>query len=68
MKKKNTIFKLKALRVEHDLTQEELGHTLGIHEATYNRKELGMNQFTLKEARVISQLFKKTVDEIFFTK
>ena len=62
----NTNFKLKALRVMRDLTQEELAKELGIHEVTYNRKEQGLSQFTLNEAKQISDFFKESIEDIFF--
>lgn len=62
----STFFKLKALRVEHDMTQEDLAKRLNIHEVTYNRKEKGTTDFTLTEARTLSNLFKMTIEQIFF--
>jgi|LGOV01.1.fsa_nt_gb DNA-binding XRE family transcriptional regulator len=63
---KNVYFKLKALRVEYDYTQEEIGKLLSIHEATYNRKELGLNKFSLDEALSLSELFNLPVETVFF--
>ena len=54
---KNVYFKLKALRVEYDMTQDDISKILGIHEATYNRKEQGLNRFTLDEAKTLSDFF-----------
>jgi len=63
---KNVYFKLKALRVEFDMTQEDISKMLGIHEATYNRKEQGLNKFTLDEAKQLSDLFHESIEDIFF--
>jgi len=65
---KNVNFKLKSLRVERNLTQDELGKMIGIHEATYNRKEQGMNKFSLDEAKRISDIFDLPIELIFFSK
>lgn len=65
---KNTYMKLKALRIEYGYTQETFSQVLGIHEATYNRKEQGITQFTLGEAKTISNLFKLSIERIFFAK
>ena len=59
--------KLKSLRVMKDLTQEEFSKILGMHEVTYNRKEKGINSFSLEEARLISKYFEQSIEEIFFT-
>lgn len=66
--KKNVNFKLKSLRVERNLTQDELGKMIGIHEATYNRKEQGLNKFTLDEAKLIASIFDVPMEVIFFSK
>jgi len=58
--------RLKALRVGQELTQEKMAGILGIHEATYNRKEQGTSEFTLSEAKKISELFGITIDKLFF--
>jgi len=63
---KKVHFKLKALRVEHDMTQEEVSSMLKIHEATYNRKEQGLSKFTLDEAKQLSDFFGLTIEQIFF--
>ena len=63
---KNVNYKLKSLRVERNLTQESISEIIGIHEATYNRKEQGINNFTLNEAKKISDLFNLSIEDIFF--
>lgn len=59
--------RLKALRVGKELTQEKIAELLGIHEATYNRKEQGVSEFTLSEAKKISDIFNTSIDRLFFT-
>lgn len=66
MKKVN--YKLKSLRVERNLTQENISKYIGVHEATYNRKEQGINKFSLEEAKKISILFNLPIETIFFAK
>lgn len=66
--KRNVNYKLKSLRVEKNLTQENISEIIGIHEATYNRKEQGINSFSLYEAKKISDLFNLPIEEIFFKK
>ena len=63
---KKVNYKLKSLRVEQNMTQEDISKILGIHEATYNRKEQGLNRFSLDEAKVISDLFSLPIEDIFF--
>ena len=65
---KNVNYRLKALRVEKNLTQGEFGKILGMHEATYNRKEQGLGDFSLKEAKAISDFFLLPIEHIFFEK
>lgn len=60
-------FILKALRIKHQLKQEEVAKLLGISETTYNRKENGVNQFTIAEAIKLGEIFCVNPGEIFFT-
>jgi DNA-binding XRE family transcriptional regulator len=57
---------LKSLRVMYDLTQEDMARKLCLSIVSYRNKENGQNDFSLKEAKIISNLFNKTIDEIFF--
>jgi putative transcriptional regulator len=66
--KKRPYMKLKALRVENSLTQQDMADLLSINKATYNRKELGVTDFTLIEAFKIAKKFNTSIPEIFFTK
>lgn len=57
---------LKSFRAMHGFTQEDMANTLGISKNSYNRKELGEREFTLLEAKKISDVFGKGIEEIFF--
>lgn len=56
---------LKALRAINDLTQENLAVLLDMTVSSYNRKENGKRDFTIKEAIALSSIFEKSVEEIF---
>jgi len=61
--------KLKAARVEKGFIQSKLAEHLGITEATYNRKELGLKNFSIAEIKKLSALLDLSldqIDEIFF--
>lgn len=57
---------LKALRVKHALTQSHMAKLLKISDVSYRNKENGHTQFTLSEARKISEKFNQSIEEIFF--
>ena len=59
--------RLKGLRVENDLSQEDMAKLIGISSSSYQRKESGDNQFLLTEADKIAQILKKDIRDIFFT-
>ncbi len=58
---------IKAYRKFNNLTQSQVAEKLGICPMSYCRKENGKQDFTLKEAKKISDLFGLTIEEIFFT-
>ncbi len=60
-------FILKALRIRNQLKQQEVAKLLGISETTYNRKENGINEFTINEAIKLGEIFSIYPGEIFFT-
>lgn len=60
--------KLRGLRAELGLTQEEIADKIGISKHSYNRKERGVRKFTLVEAKKLADLFGLSIEEIFFTK
>lgn len=64
--------KLKGYRVMLGLTQEQLGHKLGITKQSYNNKETGKTAFTDKERLAIKSLVMDikpdiTIDELFYS-
>lgn len=59
--------RLKGLRVENDLSQEDMAKLIGISSSSYQRKESGENQFLLIEADKIAKVLKKDIRDIFFT-
>lgn len=63
---KNPNFSLKSLRVKHQYTQQYVAKILEIAETTYNRKENGVTDFTVAEAKKLARLFKVSPMDIFF--
>ncbi len=57
---------LKSLRAMQGLTQADMAVFLDISKNSYNRKEKGEREFTLVEAKKISDRFNKCIEEIFF--
>lgn len=66
MDKHKPLYKLRALRAEHGLTQAKMAKIIGISEPTYCQKEIGKREFTLKECKIISDYFGKPIEYIFF--
>lgn len=58
--------KLKAARVEVGLTQKQLAELINMPLPTYQKKEQGKTQFTIKEAGKIAYILNKNPTEIFF--
>jgi putative transcriptional regulator len=58
--------KLKALRVEHGLTQTQMAKLIGIGLTSYNNKENGKLDFNITEIEKIKKIFGKSYEEIFF--
>ena len=58
--------RLRGLRVEHDLTQEEFASWIGMPISTYRKKELGLSPLQLEEAYKVSQLLGESIEDIFF--
>lgn len=67
MIKKKKVFdtKIKVLRAEANLTQEDLAIDLGVNRGTILEIERGNFNPSLKLAFSIAKYFNKTVDEIF---
>jgi DNA-binding XRE family transcriptional regulator len=59
--------KLRQMREERGLTCEQMAYKLGLQtKSGYNKKEKGRTPFTLKEAKIISDAFGQSIDDIFF--
>ena len=58
---------LKGLRATYGLTQNDMAKILGISFVSYNQKEKGKQDFTLKEAKTIAKYFQTSIDFIFAT-
>ena len=56
---------LKALRVQHDITQRDMAKRLGLAPNSYNHKENGKQQFSQNEIDKILSMFNKSYEEIF---
>ena len=58
--------KLKAARAENGLTQRQLAQLIEMPYSTYQKKEQGQTEFTIREAIKIAYVLKKNPEEIFF--
>nr|DAG17684.1 MAG TPA: hypothetical protein [Caudoviricetes sp.] len=56
--------KLKALRLKHKLTQEELGEKLYLSRTSISSYEIGKNEPNVETIIAISDLFKILIDEL----
>lgn len=57
---------IRAFRILHRFTQDEIAKKLNISKTSYNNKENGKTAFTLKEAKKLSEIFNRSIEEIFF--
>lgn len=58
---------LKKLREEKGLTQEQMAEKLGYkHKSGYNKIEVGQRKISIEQAKIISDLLGKSIEEIFF--
>lgn len=58
--------KIKELRIKNGLSCNDMAELIGVTKATYSKKENGLVKFSLDEAKIISDKFRKTIEEIFF--
>lgn len=58
--------KLRELRLSKNLSGDDMAKLLGLSKGTYSKKENGTVKFSLIEAKRISEVFKKNIEEIFF--
>ncbi len=56
---------VRALRAKYKLNQSDMASITNLSLASYRRKENGENQFTLKEAFLISIHFEKPIGKLF---
>ncbi|MCS6132106.1 helix-turn-helix domain-containing protein [Clostridium botulinum] len=59
--------KLKGLMVENTITQQDLAKILDISISTLNFKINGKSDFTIMEAKKVSKILNKSIEEIFNT-
>lgn len=57
--------KLRGVRVEKGLTQEDMANKIGISTFSYLMKENGKRDFTLSEMKKICKILDKELSEIF---
>ena len=57
---------LRILRELKDMRQSDVAKAIGISSGSYQNKETGKTEFTLSEAKKISDLFALSLEEIFF--
>jgi len=57
--------RMKVLRAEHGLSQEQLGKKIGVSRQAVNAIERGKHDPSLQLAFVIADLFKLTIEDIF---
>ncbi|MBY6916003.1 helix-turn-helix transcriptional regulator [Clostridium botulinum] len=58
---------LKAYRMLKGVKQEAIAEILGITLTTYSNKETGKTQFSLYEAKKISDYLNVSIEQLFFT-
>jgi len=56
--------KLKGILVEKNITQQELAQILKISVSTLNFKINGKSDFSVREAKIVSNFLGKTIEEI----
>lgn len=60
-------FKLKKIREEKNISQSELANLLGYkHKSGYGKLENCDRKISLEQAKIISDYFKMSIEEIFF--
>lgn len=52
-------------RKEHGHTQKEIAQKLGITPQRYQLKECGKANFTLPEAKTLSEIYQMSIDDLF---
>lgn len=62
-----TINRLKSLRLAKGYSCQKMADKMGITKSTYNKKENGKMSLSLIDARKISGILGRSIDDIFFT-
>lgn len=62
----NVNYELKALRARKNISQQQMANSLHMTVSTYNRKENGVRNFTIDEAKLLAGFFKTSIEQIFF--
>lgn len=58
---------LRRLRTEAGITCEQMAEYMGLEtKSAYSKKELGQTRFTLAEARKVSEILGKSIEDIFY--
>jgi len=65
-KKTRKNMELKACRARKGLSEKKMAETMGISYCSYNRKENGHGDFTLSEAKIISDILDTDPATLFF--
>lgn len=60
--------KIKQYRIKNHVTQQTLANLIGVSSSSYSKKENDIIKFSLNEAKIISDFFGKTIENIFFGK
>ena len=56
--------KIKEYRILKGYTQAEIANVLNIKQSSYSNKELGRRDFTVKEIKILKELFDVTYEDL----
>lgn len=56
--------KIKEYRILKGYTQSEIANILNIKQSSYGNKELGRRDFTIKEIKLLKELFEVTYEDL----
>ena len=56
--------KIKEYRILKGYTQAEIANILNIKQSSYSNKELGRRDFTIKEIKLLKELFEVTYEDL----
>ena len=56
--------KIKEYRLLKGYTQAEIANILNIKQSSYSNKELGRRDFTIKEIKLLKELFEVTYEDL----